>query len=315
MRHSTLIHLKTFFLAIFLTHVTPTLANDAIPVVASFSILADMVKEVGGPHVAVTSLVGANKDAHLFDPTPADARLLANAKLVFVNGLGFEGWMNRLVKSSGYAGPLVIASKGIQALPSSSNKKEAGHQHGHNHAHGASDPHAWLSLINAKRYVENIKAALIQAMPAQAAVFETRATDYIRQIEALDQRVRAQIASIPIERLRVITSHDSFGYFAAAYAVRFYALQGLSTGSEPSAADVVRIINEIKNNKVTAIFSENISDPRILERVSRDSGAVIGGVLYADALSLPGTQADTYLKMFAHNVSEIVKATSLPTKP
>ena len=290
---------------------TSAFASEPIQVVASFSILADMVQQVGGEHVNVTSMVGPNSDAHVFNPTPADARRLAEAKLVVINGLGFEGWMNRLVKSSGYRGPVVVASKGVKSLP----MVEAGHGHGHSHSHGSPDPHAWQSLANAKRYVENIKVALAQARPAQAAVFQARANDYLQQIDALEKSTKARIDAVPLERRRVITSHDAFGYFAFAYGVRFYPLQGLSTGSEPSAADVARIVNEIKKNKVTAIFVENISDPRVLERVAHDSGAVVGGTLYADALSEPGTVADTFLKMFEHNVTTIVKGIAAAPKP
>jgi zinc/manganese transport system substrate-binding protein len=288
----------------------PVVANEPLPVVASFSILADMVKQVGGPHVEVTSLVGPNSDAHVFDPTPADAKRLAAAKLVVVNGLGFEGWLNRLVKSSGYKGPVLTASKGVKTIPMAND-----HGHGHSHSHAAPDPHAWQSLLNARQYVENIRVALSAAMPAHSADFQSRATDYLKQIDALEKSTQARIAAVPMERRRVITSHDAFGYFARAYKVTFYPLQGLSTASEPSAADVVRIVNEIKKNKVTAIFAENISDPRVLERVTKDTGANIGGTLYADALSAPGTQADTYLKMFELNVSTIVAGISAPVKP
>ncbi len=291
----------------------PVMANEPLPVVASFSILADMVKQVGGSHVEVSSLVGPNSDAHVFDPTPADAKRLAAAKLVVVNGLGFEGWLNRLVKSSGYKGPVLIASKGVKTIPMATS--DHGHSHGHKHSHAASDPHAWQSLLNARQYVENIRVALSAAMPAHSADFQSRATDYLKQIDALEKSTQARIAAVPMERRRVITSHDAFGYFARAYKVTFYPLQGLSTASEPSAADVVRIVNEIKKNKVTAIFAENISDPRVLERVAKDTGAKIGGTLYADALSAPGTQADTYLKMFELNVSTIVAGISAPAKP
>lgn len=293
--------------------IAPVMANQPLPVVASFSILADMVKQVGGPHVEVTSLVGPNSDAHVFDPTPADAKRLAAAKLVVVNGLGFEGWLNRLVKSSGYKGPVLTASNGIKTIPMTESNH--GHSHGHKHSHAAPDPHAWQSLLNARQYVENIRVALSAAMPAHSADFQSRATDYLKQIDALEKSTQARIAAVPMERRRVITSHDAFGYFARAYKVTFYPLQGLSTASEPSAADVVRIVNEIKKNKVTAIFAENISDPRVLERVAKDTGAKIGGTLFADALSVPGTQADTYLKMFELNVSTIVSGISAPAAP
>lgn len=305
--------MRMLLTAILFGCITPAFASEPIPVVVSFSLLADMVREVGGPHVQVTSLVGPNEDAHLFDPTPADARRLASAKLVVVNGLGFEGWMSRLIKSSGYRGPLVVASQGIKSIPMAESKHNDAH--GHRHTHSAADPHAWQSLPNAKRYVENISAALSKAMPAQAGVFKVRSAEYIQKIDALDQRTRSRIEAVAPERRRVITSHDAFGYFAVTYGVRFYPLQGLSTGSEASAADVARIVNEIRKNKVTAIFAENISDPRVLERVAQDSGAVVGGTLYADALSMPGTQADTYLKMFEHNVTTIVNGISAAAKP
>ncbi|WP_424585618.1 metal ABC transporter substrate-binding protein [Zwartia sp.] len=298
---------RLFVAVVLLGGIAPSYASEPLPVVASFSILADMVKQVGGPHVAVTSLVGPNSDAHVFDPTPADAKRLAQAKLVVVNGLGFEGWMNRLIKSSGYKGPVLTASKGVKTIPMA----KSDHDHGHNHSHAAPDPHAWQNLMNARQYVENIKVALSAAMPAQTADFQARAAAYLKQIDALEKSTQAKIAAVPMERRRVITSHDAFGYFARAYKVTFYPLQGLSTGSEPSAADVVRIVNEIKKNKVTAIFAENISDPRVLERVAKDTGAKIGGTLFADALSEPGTDADTYLKMFERNVSTIVSGISV----
>lgn len=306
-----LVKVQLFIAIVLFGGVSPVSASEPLPVVATFSILADMVRQVGGPHVVVTSLVGPNFDAHVFDPTPADAKRLAAAKLVVVNGLGFEGWMSRLIKSSGYKGPVLNASKGVKTIPMATSN----HDHGHKHSHVVPDPHAWQSLVNARQYVENIKVALSAAMPAQTADFQARAADYLKKIDALEKTTQERIAAIPLERRRVITSHDAFGYFAGAYKVSFYPLQGLSTGSEPSAADVVRIVNEIKKNKVTAIFAENISDPRVLERVAKDTGAKIGGTLFADALSAPGTDADTYLKMFELNVSTIVSGMTAPTKP
>lgn len=313
MRKTLLSKVRFLAMMVFMGVIAPVMANEPLPVVASFSILADMVKQVGGPHVEVTSLVGPNSDAHVFDPTPADAKRLASAKLVVVNGLGFEGWLDRLIKSSGYKGPVLTASKGVKTIPMA--ESDHGHSHVHKHSHAVPDPHAWQSLLNARQYIENIRVALSAAMPAHSADFQARATDYLKQIDALEKSTRARIAAVPMERRRVITSHDAFGYFARAYKVTFYPLQGLSTASEPSAADVVRIVNEIKKNKVTAIFAENISDPRVLERVAKDTGAKIGGTLFADALSVPGTQADTYLKMFELNVSTIVAGISAPTKP
>ncbi len=279
---------------------TPVAAQP-LPVVTSFSILADLVKVIGGSHVEVTSLVGPNADAHVFDPTPADAKRLANAKLVVINGLGFEGWMDRLIKSSGYRGSVIVASRGVKTI-----QEAAGHGHQHGHSHAA-DPHAWQNPLNIKQYVQNIRIALAAAKPAAAQEFEQRAQAYSRDLDALDQSIRERLKPIPVAQRRIVTSHDAFGYFAAAYNVKFYPLQGLSTGSEPSAADVVRIIDQIKKNKVSAIFVENISDARVLERITKESGARIGGTLYADALSEPGTSADTYLKLIEHNAATIIK--------
>lgn len=276
-------------------------AAQPLPVVTSFSILADLVKVIGGSHVEVTSLVGPNADAHVFDPTPADAKRLANAKLVVINGLGFEGWMDRLIKSSGYRGSVIVASRGVKTI-----QEAAGHGHQHGHSHAA-DPHAWQNPLNVKQYVQNIRIALAAAKPAAAQEFEQRAQAYSRDLDALDQSIRERLKPIPVAQRRIVTSHDAFGYFAAAYNVKFYPLQGLSTGSEPSAADVVRIIDQIKKNKVSAIFVENISDARVLERITKESGARIGGTLYADALSEPGTAVDTYLKLIEHNAATIIK--------
>ena len=305
--------IQRLVLAIVFCLLMPTLAAQPLPVVASFSILADMVREVGGPYVEVTSLVGPNTDAHVFDPTPADAKRIASARLVFVNGLGFEGWLDRLVKASGYRGPIIIASKGVKTpleLKDAHQPGGAAKGSGSQHSHGALDPHAWQNLMNAERYVETIRIALAAALPAQAATFEQRATEYSKRIRALDQVTKAQIATVAVERRRVITSHDAFGYFAAAYGITFYPLQGLATGSEPTAADVVRMIELIKKAKVSAIFTENISDRRVLERIANDSGARVGGLLYADALTEPGTASDTYLKMFEHNVTTILRGIS-----
>ncbi len=263
-------------------------------VVASFSILADMVREVGGDAVEVTALVGPDADAHVFRPSPADAGRLAAADLVVVNGLGFEGWLDRLVRASGYRGPTVVASDGV-----ATRKLGRG-----------TDPHAWQDLANARRYVENLQQALARARPGQAQQFEQRAADYTGRLEALGNEIRARFDGIPVAARRAITSHDAFGYFGAAYDVRFLAPRGMSTESEASAATVARLIDQIRKENVRAVFVENISDPRLIERVAREGGVQVGGRLYSDALSSPGTEADTYLKLFAHNARTIADALS-----
>lgn len=261
-------------------------------VVASFSILADMAREVGGDAVDVTALVGPDGDAHVFEPTPADVKRLSNADLVIVNGLRFEGWIERLVQVSGYRGPVVVASQGITTRLLGS----------------APDPHAWQSLANARRYVDNIRAALVAARPSHAQHIEQRSADYLRRVDALDASVRKRLGQIAPADRHVVTSHDAFGYFAEAYGVTFIAAVGWSTGSEASAADVSRIVRQLRAQNVRAVFVENISDARLVQRIAREAGARVGGTLYSDALSPPGTAGDTYLRMFDHNASTLLAA-------
>jgi zinc/manganese transport system substrate-binding protein len=263
-------------------------------VVASFSILADMLREVAGGVAEVSALVGPDGDAHVYAPTPADAKRLVQADLVLVNGLGFEGWMTRLVRASGYHGNVITASAGI--VP--------------RRLDGAADPHAWQSLTNAQIYVENIRAALVQARPAQAHAIDTRAAAYRQRIAALEADAKARFAAIAVEQRRVITTHDAFGYFGAAFGVSFTAPQRWSTEAEPSAADVAHVIRQIKAQGARALFVENMSDRRLIERVSRETGVLVGGTLYADALSPPGTAGDSYLRMMAHNIDSIAGALS-----
>jgi zinc/manganese transport system substrate-binding protein len=270
----------------------PTPVAPPLRVVASFSILADMLREIGGAAVQVSALVGPDADAHVFEPRPADARQLAQADLVVVNGLGFEGWIDRLVHTSGYRGPVVVASQAV--VP-----RRLG---------AAPDPHAWQDLGHAQRYVQTLADALAAARPAQAALFRARAAQYGARLAALDAEIRRTLAAVPRERRRIITSHDAFGYFAAAYGIEFLAAQGRNTDSEPSAADVARLIDQIRAQRVAAVFVENISDPRLVERIAREGRVRVGGRLYSDALSPPGTEADTYLKMFAHNAQAILVA-------
>ena len=261
-------------------------------IVVSFSLLADIVRQIAPPAFEVQALVGPDADAHVFEPRPADARRLAEADLVVVNGLGFEGWIDRLIKASGYRGTVVVASRDVQP-------RSVG---------GGIDPHAWQDLARTRRYGATLAAALVDRWPAQAAVVRQRAADYDARLAALDADVRQRLGAVPREQRRVITSHDAFGYFGAAYGVDFLAPQGWNTHSEPSAAAVARLIQQIRQQRVRALFVENISDPRLLERIARDSGARLGGTLYSDALSAPGGPASTYLDLFAHNARTIASA-------
>ena len=281
-------------------------AQEKVPVVASFSILADLVKQVGGDRVAVTSLVGPNGDAHVYSPTPADAKAMAAAKLVVINGLHLEGWLPRLIKSSGAKATVATATKGIKPIEA----EEEGHdaKAGHAHDHGHDDPHAWQSIANARVYVANIRDALDAADPAGKAVYDANATAYLTKLGTLESEVKAAVARIPAERRKAITTHDAFGYFVKAYGVEFIAPQGVSTESEASAKDVARIIRQIKAQKVPAVFLENVTNPRLIEQIAKESGAKIGGTLYSDALSDASGPAGTYIDMMKHNISEIEKA-------
>ena len=274
----------------------PAFAQEKLPVVASFSILGDFVREIGGDRVAVSTLVGPDGDAHVYSPTPADAKTVAGAKLVVVNGLKFEGWLTRLIKSSGTKATVATATKGIKPL-----ELDDDHDHGHGHGHGHGG-------ANAKIYVGNIRDALIAADPAGKAVYEANAVAYQTKLDALEAEVKAAVARIPVDRRKAITSHDAFGYFVKAYGIAFIAPQGVSTEAEASAKDVARIIRQIKAEKVPAVFLENITNPRLAEQIARESGAKIGGRLYSDALSAADGPAGTYIAMMKHNISQIEKA-------
>ncbi|PTM40772.1 metal ABC transporter substrate-binding protein [Bosea sp. 124] len=278
-------------------------AQDKLPVVASFSILGDFVREVGGDRVSVTTLVGANGDAHVYSPTPADAKAMAAAKLIVVNGLKFEGWMTRLIKSSGARASIATATAGISPLKGDDDHGKAGHGHDHD-----VDPHAWQSVSNAKVYVGNIRDALVKADPAGKDSYEAHAARYLAQLDAVDGEIRAAIAHIPADRRKAITSHDAFGYFVKAYGIAFIAPQGVSTEAEASAKDVARIIRQVKAEKVPAVFLENVTNPRLVEQIARESGAKVGGRIYSDALSDAAGPAGTYIQMMKHNISEIEKA-------
>lgn len=277
----------------------PAAAQDRLKAVATFSILADLVKNVGGDRVEVISLVPPNGDAHVYSPSPADAKKLADAQLVFTNGLGFEGWIARLVKSSATKANVIVATKGIKPL------KAAG---GHGHSHDAGDPHAWQSVVNARVYVANIRDALVAKDPANKAAYEANAAAYLGRLDALDKEVRESIARIPAERRRIITTHDAFGYFRAAYGVEFVAPQGMSTDSEASARDVARIIIQIRKQKIPAVFLENVSDARLLKRIADETGAKLGGTLYSDALTDEKGEAPTYIDMIRHNIRTLSAA-------
>jgi zinc/manganese transport system substrate-binding protein len=273
-----------------------SIAAEKLKAVASFSILADLVKQVGGDHVDVTAIVGPDGDAHVFQPSPQDAKAVAEANIVVINGLGLEGWMARLIQSSGTKAPVVVASKGVERLQ------------GEGEAKGKADPHAWQSIGNAKIYLANIRDGLIAADPVDKADYEANAKAYLGKLDQLEAEVKEAIASIPPKNRKIITTHDAFGYFGRAYGMRFIAPQGVSTETEPSAKDIAKIIRQIKAQHVPAVFLENISDPRLMQQIARESGAKIGDKLYSDALSKPAAGADTYIDIMHNNIAAFTKA-------
>lgn len=296
-------------LALCILGASSAAAAEPVRIVASFSILADMVREVGREHVEVRSLVGPNGDAHVYEPTPADARDTAAADLIVVNGFGFEGWLDRLVQSSGYSGPIAIATNGVTPLRFG---EAAGHEEhpgeGHDHSAENIDPHAWQSIANAQIYVKNIATALCEVDPEDCVEYERNAAAYSGELAGVDASIKSGFAAVPAERRKVITTHDSFGYFAHAYGLTFLAPQGVSTDAEASAADVARLIDQIRGEGVSAIFFENVSDPRLIEQIARETGARPGGELYSDALSEPDGPAGSYVAMMRHNANLLQSA-------
>jgi zinc/manganese transport system substrate-binding protein len=285
--------LKSLILSASLIVSLPSFAQETkIPVVASFSILGDFVKNIGGERISLTTLVAAGADAHVYSPTPNDAQIISKAKLVFINGLKFEGWMDRLIASSvtkaSIKTSIITASKGVNLIEN--------------------DPHAWQNIANAKIYSINIRDALIAADPAGKSTYESNTETYLKKLDALETEVKVAIAKIPVAKRKIITSHDAFGYFAKAYNIEFIAPQGISTDSEASAKDVAKIIRQIKSEKITAIFVENMTDPRLIQRIATETSAKIGGTIFSDSLSDDKGKAGTYIDMMRHNVEQITKA-------
>jgi len=277
---------------VLVTSAVPLRAQERLNVVASFSILGDFVRNVGGERVSVTTLVGPDGDVHVYTPSPADAKKIAEAKLLVINGFGLEGWLPRLLQAAGSKAPIITATKGIAPLKLGSD----------------ADPHAWQSVANAKIYVANIRDALVAADPADAEIFRANAENYLRQLDALDRDVRQAVAQIPLAHRKVISTHDAFGYFAAGYGIDFIAPLGVSTESEASARDIAGIITQIRNSGIPAVFLENISDPRLMRRISAETGARVGGTLYSDSLTDEKGDAPTYIDMVRHNIKALTRA-------
>jgi zinc/manganese transport system substrate-binding protein len=268
-----------------------------LPVAASFSILADIVQNVGGERIRLVTLVGPDQDAHVYQPSPSDIQKLAQTQLFFINGMGFEGWQKRLQQASKYKGQIVTVTQGIQPLESARS-----HQHGHQHNQ---DPHAWQDPVRVKIMVQNIRTALSAADPAGASYYQSRAAQYNRELDQLQQWAHQQIATVPQSKRIVLTSHDAFAYLGQSLGIKLMAPQGVSTESEASARDVAKLIQQMKKTGIRAVFMENVSNPRLIDQIARDTGTTPGGKLYSDALSRE-TTASSYARMYRHNVSTLV---------
>ena len=286
--------MRRLVLVAILLALSPAAEAKTLDIVASFSVLGEIVQEVAGDKANVHTLVGPDGDAHSFEPTPNDARTLGNADLVIVNGLGLEKWMERLIEASGYKGTVAVASRGVHP--------RLMQEEGTN----VTDPHAWQDLANGRLYVRNIADALAAADPADAAYFNDRAKSYDATLAALDSWVREAIAQVPAAKRRVITTHDAFGYFGAAYGVTFLAPEGISTDAEPSAGGLAKLIDQVRREKIRALFLENITSPQLMQTIAQETGVPLGGALFSDALSPPDGPAPTYVDMFKNNLPKLV---------
>ena len=313
-------------------------AEEPLPVVATFSILGDMVERIGGEHIALTTLVGPDGDAHVYQPTPKAERSVAEADVLLLNGLEFEGWLERLAESASFDGAMVVATKGVVPIAFDEHGDHADHadhdehddhddhadhddhdehdkhdDHDNHddhagHDHGAFDPHAWHSLENAVIYANNIAAGLAQADPENAGDYYANRAAFISEIETLSADIEAMMKRLPADKRTVVTPHDAFGYFAASYDLTFVAPQGMSTESEASAGDVAALITQIREDSISAVFIESITDNRMMEQIANETGATIGGTLYSDALSAQSGPASTYLDMMRHNATTLFDA-------
>lgn len=323
-------------LALGLLAASLSVQAEPLRVVSSFSILNDMVKEIGGDKVMASTIVPANGDAHSFEPRPSDAKTLASAQLLVINGLEFESWLPRLQQAAGYKGPQIVATEGITPLAFEGGQDDhAGHDHDHDHdhepahdhahdhqhanekdpsghdhshQHGSQDPHAWQSLGLAQIYVRNISKGLEQADPANAEYYQRRAKDYAQRLQELDDSIKTRLQAVPVDKRKVITSHDAFAYMGKAYDIRFIPLVGVSSQAEPSARDIATIIQQARSEQIQAIFVENTVSAKLVEQVARETGAKVGGTLYSDALGAPGSGVDTYLGMMRSNTDQLIKA-------
>jgi zinc/manganese transport system substrate-binding protein len=281
---------------------TPARADAPVEVVATFSVIGDMIAEIGGSRIDLHVLVERGGDTHVYRARPSDAKAIRDADIIFMNGLGFEGWLARLVEAAAYAGPIVEVADGIAVIPA------RGGATGHAHEGGSVDPHAWQSLVQALVYVENIRAGLSRIDAEGRAEYEANARRYAGRLRELDRWARSVLARIPPERRRFVTSHDAFRYLARDYEIQVLAVLGTSTESEISAADMAGVVHELASWKTGTVLIERFADPRLAQQIAREAGVPLGGTLYADTLSGPDGPASTYVEMFRHNVCTIYRA-------
>jgi zinc/manganese transport system substrate-binding protein len=293
--------MKKLFSTLAMALLAGAASAQPLPVVASFSILGDVVSQVGGERVTVQLLVGPGSDAHVVQPTPAQARQVALAQVVVAHGMGLEGWLPRLLKSAGFKGRQLLVAEGLKPL------KATGQHHGHGHAHDI-DPHTWQDVASVRHWVPRIAVTLCEADAAGCDTYRARAAAYTQRLDALDAEIRAAWAPLPAADRKLITSHEAFGYYAAAYGVRFLAPQGLSTEAEASAKGVARLVRQIRAEGIKALFVESIADPRLIEQIGRETGLRPSGRLYSDSLSLPDGPAATYEALMRHNTRLMVDA-------
>jgi zinc/manganese transport system substrate-binding protein len=289
-----------------------TAPSPAVRAVASFSLLGDVARRVGGPRVQVDVLVGPGADAHVFQPSPAHARLVAQAQVIWMNGLGFEGWMPRLLKAANARVQPTVVSQGIEPLKAPThNHDHHGHAAGgkaHGHSHGEIDPHAWQQVTNVMAYADRIAQSLCGVDPEGCDGYRANAQAYRQELQALDDAIKAAWAPIPPAQRKVITHHDAFGYYAKAYGVTFLSPQGVSTDSEASAKGVARLVRQIRSEGVRALFVENIADPRLIQQIARETGLQPSGELFSDSLSPPNGPAPTYVELMRFNTRALTQA-------
>jgi len=281
-------------------------AAQPLPVVASFSILGDLVKVVGGERVQVSTLIGIDADAHAFEPTPLDAKTILGARLLVLNGLHFEPWAKKLTQAAGYKGTTLIASDGIKTRPSPKSRA-VHHDDDHDDDHGDADPHAWQDPTQVMVYVKNIAKALSKLDPAGADSYKRQSEAYLKELQALDDFAKAAFAPVPAAQRKVITGHQAFNYLGARYQIQFLAAQGVSTQAEPSAKAVAQLIAQIRKDKIRAIFPENNSNTQLLAQVAQESGVKVGAKLYTGALSGPNEPGSTYLTMMRYNITQLAE--------